>query len=401
MSSDSFPKNIIFTKEMAINFFEESFKFLTINNNNDNNQISYLDYEEDKLNKNVILVNFYGKLSSILTLYKINFPDSYKNFLSELINNKIKYLDSLKLITKKNRLNYYKIKSIFLIYLFILNNNNKEIENDLKNILIKIKNEKNFIKDYLSQLPHIFLIQNEFNSILKDCNINLNNTEENNNDDNNINDKIIVKEDKKIFLKPKFFDSDFNTFEKDSNFFMYENNKENINLGINNKLFNNQASILCEDNNFIKTKLNKKPCIINKIIPKINYDNKNNNKIIKKETTKSKIRKIVSGKFYKDSINISSKESLFSKQKSKSSKNLTNNLNKNKNNINYKLLNKKNFNKNIKPKTNNNINRNKKIVNDSKGDVVLAMKTKRLEIPKQITPTESRTKQNLALLLKK
>ena len=398
MSSDSFPKNIIFTKEMAINFFEESFKFLTINNNNDNNQISYLDYEEDKLNKNVILVNFYGKLSSILTLYKINFPDSYKNFLSELINNKIKYLDSLKLITNKNRLNYYKIKSIFLIYLFILNNNNKEIESDLKNILIQIKNEKNFIKDYLSQLPHIYLIQNEFNSILKDCNINLNNTEEKNNDDNNINDKIIVKEDKKIFLKPKFFDSDFNTFEKDSNFFMYENNKENINLGINNKLLNNQSSIFCEDN-FIKTKLNKKPCIINKIIPKINYDNKNN-KIIKKETTKSKIRKIVSGKFYKDSINISSKESLFSKQKSKSSKNLTNNLNKNKNNINYKLLNKKNY-KNIKPKTNNNINKNKKIVNDSKGDVVLAMKTKRLEIPKQITPTESRTKQNLALLLKK
>ena len=113
-----------------------------------------------------------------------------------------------------------------------------------------------------------------------------------------------------------------------------------------------------------------------------------------------KIRKIVSGKFYKDSINISSKESLFSKQKSKSSKNLTNNLNKNKNNINYKLLNKKNY-KNIKPKTNNNINKNKKIVNDSKGDVILAMKTKRLEIPKQITPTESRTKQNLALLLKK
>ena len=139
---------------------------------------------------------------------------------------------------------------------------------------------------------------------------------------------------------------------------------------------------------------------MNKIIPKINYDNKNNNKIIKKETTKSKIRKIVSGKFYKDSINISSKESLFSKQKSKSSKNLTNNLNKNKNNINYKLLNKKNY-KNIKPKTNNNINKNKKIVNDSKGDVILAMKTKRLEIPKQITPTESRTKQNLALLLKK
>ena len=399
MSSDSFPKNIIFTKEMAINFFEESFKFLTINNN-DNNQISYLDYEEDKLNKNVILVNFYGKLSSILTLYKINFPDSYKNFLSELINNKIKYLDSLKLITKKNRLNYYKIKSIFLIYLFILNNNNKEIESDLKNILIQIKNEKNFIKDYLSQLPHIYLIQNEFNSILKNCDINLNNSEENNIDDNNNNDKIIVKEDKKIFLKPKFFDSDFNTFEKDSNFFMYENNKENINLGINNKLLNNQSSIFCEDNNFIKTKLNKKPCIINKIIPKINYDNKNNNKIIKKETTKSKIRKIVSGKFYKDSINISSKESLFSKQKSKSSKNLTNNLNKNKNNINYKLLNKKNY-KNIKPKTNNNINKNKKIVNDSKGDVVLAMKTKRLEIPKQITPTESRTKQNLALLLKK
>ena len=399
MSSDSFPKNIIFTKEMAINFFEESFKFLTINNNNDNNQISYLDYEEDKLNKNVILVNFYGKLSSILTLYKINFPDSYKNFLSELINNKIKYLDSLKLITKKNRLNYYKIKSIFLIYLFILNNNNKEIESDLKNILIQIKNEKNFIKDYLSQLPHIYLIQNEFNSILKDCDINLNNSEENNIDDNNNNDKIIVKEDKKIFLKPKFFDSDFNTFEKDSNFFMYENNKENINLGINNKLLNNQSSIFCEDN-FIKTKLNKKPCIINKIIPKINYDNKNNNKIIKKETTKSKIRKIVSGKFYKDSINISSKESLFSKQKSKSSKNLTNNLNKNKNNINYKLLNKKNY-KNIKPKTNNNINKNKKIVNDSKGDVILAMKTKRLEIPKQITPTESRTKQNLALLLKK
>ena len=399
MSSDSFPKNIIFTKEMAINFFEESFKFLTINNN-DNNQISYLDYEEDKLNKNVILVNFYGKLSSILTLYKINFPDSYKNFLSELINNKIKYLDSLKLITKKNRLNYYKIKSIFLIYLFILNNNNKEIESDLKNILIQIKNEKNFIKDYLSQLPHIYLIQNEFNSILKDCDINLNNSEENNIDDNNNNDKIIVKEDKKIFLKPKFFDSDFNTFEKDSNFFMYENNKENINLGINNKLLNNQSSIFCEDNNFIKTKLNKKPCIINKIIPKINYDNKNNNKIIKKETTKSKIRKIVSGKFYKDSINISSKESLFSKQKSKSSKNLTNNLNKNKNNINYKLLNKKNY-KNIKPKTNNNINKNKKIVNDSKGDVILAMKTKRLEIPKQITPTESRTKQNLALLLKK
>ncbi len=400
MSSDSFPKNIIFTKEMAINFFEESFKFLTINNNNDNNQISYLDYEEDKLNKNVILVNFYGKLSSILTLYKINFPDSYKNFLSELINNKIKYLDSLKLITKKNRLNYYKIKSIFLIYLFILNNNNKEIESDLKNILIQIKNEKNFIKDYLSQLPHIYLIQNEFNSILKNCDINLNNSEENNIDDNNNNDKIIVKEDKKIFLKPKFFDSDFNTFEKDSNFFMYENNKENINLGINNKLLNNQSSIFCEDNNFIKTKLNKKPCIINKIIPKINYDNKNNNKIIKKETTKSKIRKIVSGKFYKDSINISSKESLFSKQKSKSSKNLTNNLNKNKNNINYKLLNKKNY-KNIKPKTNNNINKNKKIVNDSKGDVILAMKTKRLEIPKQITPTESRTKQNLALLLKK
>ena len=399
MSSDSFPKNIIFTKEMAINFFEESFKFLTINNNNDNNQISYLDYEEDKLNKNVILVNFYGKLSSILTLYKINFPDSYKNFLSELINNKIKYLDSLKLITKKNRLNYYKIKSIFLIYLFILNNNNKEIESDLKNILIQIKNEKNFIKDYLSQLPHIYLIQNEFNSILKNCDINLNNSEENNIDDNNNNDKIIVKEDKKIFLKPKFFDSDFNTFEKDSNFFMYENNKENINLGINNKLLNNQSSIFCEDN-FIKTKLNKKPCIINKIIPKINYDNKNNNKIIKKETTKSKIRKIVSGKFYKDSINISSKESLFSKQKSKSSKNLTNNLNKNKNNINYKLLNKKNY-KNIKPKTNNNINKNKKIVNDSKGDVILAMKTKRLEIPKQITPTESRTKQNLALLLKK
>ena len=398
MSSDSFPKNIIFTKEMAINFFEESFKFLTINNNDDNNQISYLDYEEDKLNKNVILVNFYGKLSSILTLYKINFPDSYKNFLSELINNKIKYLDSLKLITKKNRLNYYKIKSIFLIYLFILNNNNKEIESDLKNILIQIKNEKNFIKDYLSQLPHIYLIQNEFNSILKNCDINLNNSEEKNNDDNNINDKIIVKEDKKIFLKPKFFDSDFNTFEKDSNFFMYENNKENINLGINNKLLNNQSSIFCEDN-FIKTKLNKKPCIINKIIPKINYDNKNN-KIIKKETTKSKIRKIVSGKFYKDSINISSKESLFSKQKSKSSKNLTNNLNKNKNNINYKLLNKKNY-KNIKPKTNNNINKNKKIVNDSKGDVILAMKTKRLEIPKQITPTESRTKQNLALLLKK
>ena len=399
MSSDSFPKNIIFTKEMAINFFEESFKFLTINNNNDNNQISYLDYEEDKLNKNVILVNFYGKLSSILTLYKINFPDSYKNFLSELINNKIKYLDSLKLITKKNRLNYYKIKSIFLIYLFILNNNNKEIESDLKNILIQIKNEKNFIKDYLSQLPHIYLIQNEFNSILKNCDINLNNSEENNIDDNNNNDKIIVKEDKKIFLKPKFFDSDFNTFEKDSNFFMYENNKENINLGINIKLLNNQSSIFCEDN-FIKTKLNKKPCIINKIIPKINYDNKNNNKIIKKETTKSKIRKIVSGKFYKDSINISSKESLFSKQKSKSSKNLTNNLNKNKNNINYKLLNKKNY-KNIKPKTNNNFNKNKKIVNDSKGDVILAMKTKRLEIPKQITPTESRTKQNLALLLKK
>ena len=399
MSSDSFPKNIIFTKEMAINFFEESFKFLTINNNNDNNQISYLDYEEDKLNKNVILVNFYGKLSSILTLYKINFPDSYKNFLSELINNKIKYLDSLKLITKKNRLNYYKIKSIFLIYLFILNNNNKEIESDLKNILIQIKNEKNFIKDYLSQLPHIYLIQNEFNSILKNCDINLNNSEENNIDDNNNNDKIIVKEDKKIFLKPKFFDSDFNTFEQDNNFFIYENDKENINLGINNKLFNNQASIFCEDNNFIKTKLNKKPCIINKIIPKINYDNKNN-KIIKKETTKSKIRKIVSGKFYKDSINISSKESLFSKQKSKSSKNLTNNLNKNKNNINYKLLNKKNY-KNIKPKTNNNINKNKKIVNDSKGDVILAMKTKRLEIPKQITPTESRTKQNLALLLKK
>ena len=398
MSFDSFPKNVVFTKEMAINFFEESFKFLSVSN--ENNQINYLDYDEEKLNKNVILVNFYGKLSSILTLFQINFPDFYKNFLSELINNKIKYLDTIKLITNKNKLNYYKIKSIFLVYLFILNNNNKEIENDLKNILLKIKNEKNFIKDYLSQLPHIFLIQNEFNSILKDCNINLNNTEENNNDDNNINDKIIVKEDKKIFLKPKFFDSDFNTFEKDSNFFMYENNKENINLGINNKLLNNQSSIFCEDNNFIKTKLNKKPCIINKIIPKINYDNKNNNKIIKKETTKSKIRKIVSGKFYKDSINISSKESLFSKQKSKSSKNLTNNLNKNKNNINYKLLNKKNY-KNIKPKTNNNINKNKKIVNDSKGDVILAMKTKRLEIPKQITPTESRTKQNLALLLKK
>lgn len=59
------------------------------------------------------------------------------------------------------------------------------------------------------------------------------------------------------------------------------------------------------------------------------------------------------------------------------------------------------INNSIINKTNNNINKNKKIVNDSKGDVILAMKTKRLEIPKQITPTESRTKQNLALLLKK
>ena len=42
MSFDSFPKNVVFTKEMAINFFEESFKFLSVSN--ENNQINYLDY---------------------------------------------------------------------------------------------------------------------------------------------------------------------------------------------------------------------------------------------------------------------------------------------------------------------------------------------------------------------
>ena len=386
MSFDSFPKNVVFTKEMAINFFEESFKFLSVSN--ENNQINYLDYDEEKLNKNVILVNFYGKLSSILTLFQINFPDFYKNFLSELINNKIKYLDTIKLITNKNKLNYYKIKSIFLVYLFILNNNNKEIENDLKNILIKIKNEKNFIQNYLAQLPHIYLIQNEFNSILKDCNINLN-------ENKNVEHKIIIeKEENKKFLKPKFFDSDLNTF--DINFLLNEKNKENINLGINNKLLNNQSGIFCDNNNFVKTKLNKKPTIINKIIPKINDNKIHHNKIIKKETTKSKIRKIISGKFYKDSIDIKSKESIFSK-KSKSSKNLTNKINKNI--INYKLLNKKNFNKNIKNKTIN--NKKNKFNNDSKDNVILAMKTKKLQIPKQIKPTESTTKQNLFLLLKK
>ncbi|MCQ2819274.1 MAG: hypothetical protein MJ252_18580 [archaeon] len=151
----------IFSLESVKTNIENNFKDLI---NADEETFSKY-FKKKNFEKKVLKPIFLGKFPFIYNMFKKDFNTENEglNTLSQIFSNILNQIEAKKNPNEENK-NYSKFHLLFLIWISIVNEsvNEEQLTKDLNSI----KEEENFFKNYVFEIPQLYKIKQEFKGIL-------------------------------------------------------------------------------------------------------------------------------------------------------------------------------------------------------------------------------------------
>lgn len=272
------------------------------------------DFKKNDFNKKIIKMIFIQQLPFLYNFFRNNYTDDKGLFiLSDLLLRKYDYYNE-KFNAKNFNINFLKFKIGMNIWRLIINQNDERLMNELQGQLNELKEEEeiDFISEYLCKIPLLYIIKDKLLSLLKRIEISKK-------EQDHIK-KLITNEyeDTTTIKKRKISQIIPNEDSKKQNNKIHSQNilndmkKPKISTGINARLSFSQpfTFVTSTMNHQEKKKKENKVSIIDRFFEKCIEKSKMKVQIEKpvhKETTKSKIRRIIGNNFYGGDENNTSK----------------------------------------------------------------------------------------------
>ena len=272
------------------------------------------DFKKNDFNKKIIKMIFIQQLPFLYNFFRNNYTDDKGLFiLSDLLLRKYDYYNE-KFNEKNFNINFLKFKIGMNIWRLIINQNDEPLMNELQGQLNELKEEEeiDFISEYLCKIPLLYIIKDKLLSILKRIEISKK-------EQDHIK-KLITNEyeDTTTIKKRKISQIIPNEDSKKENNKIHSQNilndmkKPKISTGINARLSFSQpfTFVTSTMNHQEKKKKENKVSIIDRFFEKCIEKSKMKvpiEKPVHKETTKSKIRRIIGNNFYGGDENNTSK----------------------------------------------------------------------------------------------
>lgn len=272
------------------------------------------DFKKNDFNKKIIKMIFIQQLPFLYNFFRNNYTDDKGLFiLSDLLLRKYDYYNE-KFNENNFNINFLKFKIGMNIWRLIINQNDEPLMNELQGQLNELKEEEeiDFISKYLCKIPLLYIIKDKLLSLLKRIEISKK-------EQDHIR-KLITNEyeDTTTIKKRKISQIIPNEDSKKENKKIHSQNilndmkKPKISTGINARLSFSQpfTFVTSTMNHQEKKKKENKVSIIDRFFEKCIEKSKMKVQIEKpvhKETTKSKIRRIIGNNFYGGDENNTSK----------------------------------------------------------------------------------------------
>ena len=272
------------------------------------------DFKKNDFNKKIIKMIFIQQLPFLYNFFRNNYTDDKGLFiLSDLLLRKYDYYNE-KFNENNFNINFLKFKIGMNIWRLIINQNDEPLMNELQGQLNELKEEEeiDFISKYLCKIPLLYIIKDKLLSLLKRIEISKK-------EQDHIR-KLITNEyeDTTTIKKRKISQIIPNEDSKKENKKIHSQNilndmkKPKISTGINARLSFSQpfTFVTSTMNHQEKKKKENKVSIIDRFFEKCIEKSKMKvpiEKPVHKETTKSKIRRIIGNNFYGGDENNTSK----------------------------------------------------------------------------------------------
>lgn len=271
------------------------------------------DFKKNDFNKKIIKMIFIQQLPFLYNFFRNNYTDDKGLFiLSDLLLRKYDYYNE-KFNAKNFNINFLKFKIGMNIWRLIINQNDERLMNELQGQLNELKEEEeiDFISEYLCKIPLLYIIKDKLLSILKRIEISKK-------EQDHIKKLITNEYEDTTIKKRKISQIIPNEDCKKQNNKIHSQNilndmkKPKISTGINARLSFSQpfTFVTSTMNHQEKKKKENKVSIIDRFFEKCIEKSKMKVQIEKpvhKETTKSKIRRIIGNNFYGGDENNTSK----------------------------------------------------------------------------------------------
>lgn len=268
------------------------------------------DFKKSDFNKRIIKMIFIQQLPFLYNFFRNNYTDDKGILiLSDLLLQKYNYYKD-KFIAKKFNINCLKFKIGMNIWRLIINQNDEPLLNELQDQLNVLKEEEEieFISEYLCKIPLLYIIKDTLLSLLK--RIEIPKAERDRIKQlitNEYEDTTTIKKRKISQIIPN---REKNQIRSQNN--LNDMKKPKLSTGINARLsFSQPFTFVTNTMNYQeKKKKENKVSIIDRFFEKCIEKSKMKvpiEKPLHKETTKSKIRRIIGNNFYGDDENNRSK----------------------------------------------------------------------------------------------
>lgn len=273
------------------------------------------DFKKNDFNKKIIKMIFIQQLPFLYNFFRNNYTDDKGLFiLSDLLLRKYDYYNE-KFNAKNFNINFLKFKIGMNIWRLIINQNDEPLMTELQGQLNELKEEEeiDFISEYLCKIPLLYIIKDKLLSLLK--RIEISKKEQDHIKKlitNEYEDTTTIKKRKISQIIPNE-DSKKEKNKIHSQNILNDMKKPKISTGINARLsFSQPFTFVTSTMNHHQEKKKKenKVSIIDRFFEKCIEKSKMKVQIEKpvhKETTKSKIRRIIGNNFYGGDENNTSK----------------------------------------------------------------------------------------------